>query len=277
MEPISNHPLWDFFIAHSHVDKQTALEIYEVLHGVNYKVFLDQKSILPGASWDLAIPDAQKRSLITIVLISGNIRQSHFVREEVQTAIALWRTDPNSHCIIPVFLNGIIDDLPYGLRLLQGIDLKNSGSVTNLANKLIECLVHFKSVEPIVPDYQIEKQHILLSFPAGPLVPFHMIPRVLIETYSAFIGENESKLVVSEANAFRLEASPDTNFIIPLYKILAPEKVAAFDFWQDVFLYAGLQGPRMVAAILLIVPDDQFSAKAKEARRKLLMQLKNHS
>jgi len=104
-----------------------------------------------------------------------------------------------------------------------------------------------------------------------------MIPQPLIEAFASLIRAQESRLVVAEANAFRKEANPDTNFIIPLHRVLSPDTVSAYDFWMDVFDQARLQGPRMLAALLKVVPDDQFPQKARDAREKLLRLLRNHS
>lgn len=270
-QPVS--PQWDFFIAHSHNDQQLASNIYNAISKTDYKAFLDKECILPGTPWDDAIVEALKNSRVTIVLISTHINHSYFAREEVQRVIDLTRKNPEFYKIIPIYLDGMPDDLPYGLRLIQGIDLSRlQGDITALVNKLIQNL----SGTPRIPAPIADKQHILLSFPPGPLVTLDMIPRPLIDAYSSLITDAESRLVVSEANAFRREATPDTNFIIPLNRITGTTGVASFYFWQDAFQYAGLQGPRMVAALLLVVPDDMFNAKAREARMKLIEQLKNH-
>lgn len=275
-----NEAKWDFFIAHAHKDKNTAREVYECIVKKGHTVFLDQASINPGSYWDQEIPKAQQESKITIALISGNMREAYYARDELHTGINLARARPNHHKIIPVYLNGILEnsnDIIYGIRLLQGLDLTSIGSIENLAILLCDTAQQFKSEGEKVFSSNKETEHELLSYPTGPLVEREMIPRVIIEIYSTFIRESEAKLVIAEANSFRQEANSGTKFIIPFHKVPPPDKIPAFNFWLDVFDYARLQGPRMLAALLLVVPDDQFDVKAKSARMKLLEALKNHS
>lgn len=271
--------LWDFFIAHSSHDKDHALKLYELLSDNGCRVFLDQKSITLGETWDQVITSAIYNTRITLVLISENVKGSHFAREEIQQSIQLTRANPQLHKVIPIYLNGFMDDIPYGLRLVQGISITESGGLAAVVQQLLSSLAQFKSNEAgsLQGAREEKSSHVLLSFPGGPLIPLEMVPRSIIEAYASFIKESESKLVVAEANAFRKEASPDTSFIIPLHKILSPDRVSAYDFWMDVFNQARLQGPRMLAALLLTVPDEQFPQKARDARAKFLRQLKTHS
>lgn len=268
---------WDFFIAHSHKDKDTARELYNCIKNKDFTAFLDQETLQPGSQWDIEIPKAQKQSRATIALISNTVTQAYYARDEIHAAIQLTRTHPDHHKLIPVYLNDASEDnegIIYGLRLIQGIKLSAVGNIENLA--LLLCnkaqTIHREKEIPMTKEL-----HILTSFPPGPMVELTKIPRSIIEMYAKLIREPEARLVISEANSFRQEANPETQFIIPLYKIPSPEKIPAFDFWIEAFNYAGLQGPRMLAALLLIVPDDHFITKAKEARKNLLESLKHHS
>lgn len=281
MEPSTKLPKnkWDFFLAHAHTDKAFAKELYECMIKNSRSAFLDQSCIEPGTYWDQVIPQAQENSWMTVALISANIGEAHFAREEVQTGIHLARKNPSRHRIVPVYVNGASDDLSnlvYGLRLVQGIHIASTDNVENLVSRLDDILKVLKngdqpSIAPARNDI-----HILHAYPTGPLVPPEMISRTIIESYSRLIRQSEAKLIVSEANAFRIEADPGVTYIIHLHKATPPDKVSAFDFWMEIFDYARLQGPRMLAALLLTIPDDQFDTRAKIARTKLLAQLRNH-
>ena len=244
----------------------------------NRTVFLDQTAIELGSFWDQEIPKAQQQSLVTIALISGNIKEAYYARDEIQNAIGLARANPNFHKVIPVYLDKSLEESPdivYGLRLIQGINLSSIGSIENLARLLCNNSENFSSKIEVKIAQQDE--HILLSYPTGPFVKPQDIPRIIIEMYAKLIKESEAKLVVTEANVFRQEANPETQFIIPLHKIPSPERIPAFNFWLEVFDYARLQGPRMLASLLLIIPDDLFDLKTKNARIKLLETLKKYT
>jgi hypothetical protein len=273
-----NEGKWDFFIAYAHKDKEVALKLFNSILENNCTAFIDQTSIELGTYWDQEIPKVQQQSLVTIALISGNIREAHYARDEIHTAISLARANPDFHKVIPVYLEDSLEeslDIIYGLRLIQGIELSSIGSIEKLGNLLCSNIKNFTS--SIDTTTVKSSQHILLSYPTGPLVEPHDIPRIIIEMYAKLIKESEARLVVNEVNAFRREANPETQFIIPLHKIPAPERISAFNFWIEVFNYASLQGPRMMAALLITIPDDQFEAKAKNVRNKLLEKLKNYS
>ena len=96
-----NDTKWDFFLAHATVDDQTAVSLYDLLHG-KCRVFLDSRSLLLGDDFDTAIPAAQRRSAITVVLVSANTEAAYYEREEVAVAIHLARKDPNTHRVVPI-------------------------------------------------------------------------------------------------------------------------------------------------------------------------------
>jgi hypothetical protein len=268
---------WDFFITHSSKDEASALELYNIL-SKNSIVFLDKISIGAGERWDDIIDNAQKESLITIVLISVNIDTAYYARDEVHTAIMLTRKRPNTHKIIPIYLNDLSEEtnMLYGLRLIQGLSIKKNKTFENIADSLQNVLSQFKSANSSAYTEPSTLKHPLFSYPTGPLVESNLIPRSLIDMYANLIKESEAKLVVSEANAFRLEANPGITYIIAHNRIPSPNTISAFEYWMDVFGYACLQGPRMLAALLLVVPDDLFNENAKAARTKLLNTLKNY-
>src|SRR5262249_33257464 len=95
---------WDFFIAHAGGDIEPAEALYEHLNGPVARVFLDKKNLLLGDNWDAKIAQAQRASLITLVLISGKTDRAYYEREEIAAAIALARENENRHRVIPVFL-----------------------------------------------------------------------------------------------------------------------------------------------------------------------------
>lgn len=275
----SNETLWDFFIAHSHVDKDSALELYNHLKDKS-KVFLDEKSISPGGDWDLEIPKALKSSTVIIALVSDSLNTAHYAREEVVLSIKLSRKLPNQCLVIPIYLNGFndsSDDMYYGLRLKQGLDVIKEGGIENIAQKLIFISSNFKN--EIVQNVEVAlapQSHVLLQFPPGPAVEPDLIRRSIIEAFATLIRRFEARVIIAEANAFRKEANPqDENVTIINFNYLLDEnRVTPFEFWQEVFTEARLNSPRMLAALVLSVPDDRFSIQAKSARKKLLESLK---
>lgn len=113
---------WDFFIAYSNSDYKEAKKLYEKLKPRS-KPFLDKDSIGINEDWDIALPNAQKESKATIVLISANTKNAYYQREEIANAIYLSREEKSTHEIIPIYLEGVNvnQNVPYGLRLKPGL------------------------------------------------------------------------------------------------------------------------------------------------------------
>ena len=270
--------LWDFFIAHSHEDKENAHELYSHLK-LNSKVFLDEECLLPGSEWDLGLLNAQKASAITIILVSEKIHSSYYAREEITLGIQLSIRDPNRRLVIPIYIKGFkpdSTDMYYGLRLKQGLDVNKEGGLENVSKKLLVSISNLKS-GITSSNYNLHNStpHILLQYPAGPAVNAEIVRRPIIDSFAALIRRIEARIVIAEANAFRKEANPnDENVTVIDFNYILPEDtVNPFAFWVEVFNEARLNGPRMLAALILTVPPDKFSAQAQSVRSKILEQL----
>src|SRR5262245_55626966 len=135
----TSHPYkWDFFIAHASPDKVIAGQLYDRLNPTA-PTFLDSRSLELGDDWDLELREAQKSSLVTVVLISDHADQAYYQREEIVAAIALARSK-GDHRVVPVYINSEAassDAVPYGLRLKHGITLSDSVGLGELSDALL--------------------------------------------------------------------------------------------------------------------------------------------
>jgi hypothetical protein len=113
-----------------------------VLSNKEHRVFLDAKTLLPGALWDIEIPDAQRVSDVTVVLVSSRGEAAFYEREEIAAAIALSRKLGGEHRVVPVYLDRAADQRPdiYGLRRIHGILLDEAGSLEQIADQLVSML-----------------------------------------------------------------------------------------------------------------------------------------
>jgi hypothetical protein len=118
-----------YFIAHAGRDTARAEALYDVLHpGVS--CFLDKRDLLPGDDWDIELPKAQRLALATVVLVSASTEPAYYLREEIASAIAYQRADPERHRLIPVYLDGrprLDEMVPYGLRVKHSLDMAEIG------------------------------------------------------------------------------------------------------------------------------------------------------
>ncbi len=132
---------WDFFIAHADRDLPAAEMLYDSLQP-HSRPFLDKRCLRLGDNWDTKLAEAQKNSLITVVLVSGNTDNAYYEREEIAAAIMLSRTNEESHRVVPVYLDSdaLRNSVPYGLRLKHGVTLSDETRLQEVGNQLIELL-----------------------------------------------------------------------------------------------------------------------------------------
>lgn len=144
---------YDLFVAHASADKAVANQLYDALSALGVRAFLDARSIEPGERWDRVIPRAQRDSRATVVLVTRACDDAFYVGEEIATAIARHREAPDAHTVIPAHLEGIPADafaLPYGLRVINGLDVPALGGVVGLAARLCELVTKWRGA-PLVP------------------------------------------------------------------------------------------------------------------------------
>ena len=141
---------YDLFLAHASADKALTERLYDALVARGVRVFFDARCIPLGARWDREIPRAQRSARITVVLVSRVFDQAWYLGDEIATAIAAAREEGRGHTVIPVFLDGMPDDpfaIPYGLRVVQGVDVPKVGGIDATADRLRDAV----SGAPTVP------------------------------------------------------------------------------------------------------------------------------
>jgi hypothetical protein len=116
----------------------------------------------------------------------------------------------------------------------------------------------------------------LLQFPVGPLVPAYVVPEELIDTYAKlFSREADADRVINRAIRLRLDAAPPGRKIPHLDPGDLPYiRDGARNYWMKAFTLAALQGPRMLAALLLVQPHELFSVEVARQRAELLLTLR---
>lgn len=135
---------WDIFLAHAGADASDAEELYELLKPC--KVFLDSRCLLLGDDWDQELSRAQRRSLITVVLVSARTEAAYYQREEVAAAIDMARSDRAQHRVVPVYVQcPETGEIPYGLRLKHGIRLQDRGELAEAADQLRDLVRRLKN------------------------------------------------------------------------------------------------------------------------------------
>jgi len=129
---------WDVFIAHAGADLGPAGELFRVLEP-KARVFLDAVRLRLGDNWDAELAAAQRDALVTVVLVSQRTDAAFYQREEIAAAIQMARNDPQSHRVVPVYLDeASAARPPYGLSIKHGVRLEPNADMSVLAQQLTD-------------------------------------------------------------------------------------------------------------------------------------------
>jgi hypothetical protein len=276
---------WDVFCIHASPDKAHARALHDAL-AQRYRVFLDEVAIALGASWPQDLDAALQGSRVFAVLVSPHLDRAFYAQNEIAAAVALHRRYPDHRRIVPVLLEGkgdVVLAMPYALRSIQGIDVPACGGMAGVAERVGQLLQSLPDVGPLPAQVTAESaaaapaRHVLHQYPRAPLVPSHKVPSSLKQAYATLVRTREARQVIDDANAFRQEADPGDASVtlIKQFRLRSPEDNPPLDFWMDAFAEAGKHGPRMLAALVLVVEDGEFPESVKKDRRTLLEYLRN--
>ncbi|MEZ4434382.1 MAG: TIR domain-containing protein [bacterium] len=138
----SSDGAYDIFLAYSGQTRAFAERLYDTLVRKHAKsVFLDVRSLVPGDTWDIVIPDAQARARATCVIASPATARGWYQREEIIQAIRRARKEGSAHRIIPILLDGMDpEDMPYGLGRLHGITVGRGDTAGGVAARIVAAL-----------------------------------------------------------------------------------------------------------------------------------------
>lgn len=130
---------WDLFLAHAGPDGPLAQQLFDLLDS-RLRVFLDSARLKLGDNWDSSLAAAQRDSLVTVVLVSSQTEQAYYQREEIAAAIAIARKDPETHRVVPIYIDAGGNDatIPYGLRLKHGLTLSDTLRLSDAADRLVD-------------------------------------------------------------------------------------------------------------------------------------------
>lgn len=141
-------PRYTWFLAHASPDAPAIRALYDALTERGVACFLDRVNVAPGDEWELAIPHAQQHSAGTLVFVSRHYNNAWYLRDEVHTAIRAHRA--GEHRVIPILLDGPVDPMPYGLTILQALDLRALGRDA-LVDRLVELAERLQITVPAQP------------------------------------------------------------------------------------------------------------------------------
>lgn len=171
-------PRWDIYLSYASPDRNAAEALFHAL-SAKARVFFDTQRLTPGVAWDVQLPEEQRHSLLTLVLVSEHTAEARYQREEIALGVELSRDRTNQHHVIPIYLRGSANDknVPLGLRVLHAIEAREGTDWKEESQRIQSVLeLHRAREEKQLPRPLLERRPI-----ASPRLPAKIwVPAILL-------------------------------------------------------------------------------------------------
>ncbi len=129
------------FLCHAKEDIKAVRKLQRKLGKDKFRVWVDEKSLLPGQDWEQEIQAAIKESDVVLVCLSENsITKRGYVQKEIRFAMDCATEFPeDSIFVVPVRLTAC--EIPKRLNKWQCVDLYRRGGYSKLKDTLLSCHV----------------------------------------------------------------------------------------------------------------------------------------
>lgn len=170
----------------------------------------------------------------------------------------------------PVFSGGLLVGVTYARHQIQGQTFVHTGyELRQLLTK--QTIGELKQVSGRI--------HVLRRYPLGPAMsPNEMTARLgrIIDKCVTLYGPQRAIALIAQANQMRMECGPDNGdkSLIQLAFLPTPH-FDLYGFWHQAFVMATCKSPRMLAALLLSLDEDAFTATEAAARDDVLLRLES--
>ncbi len=132
------------FLAHASEDKDTVLELYDLLKKKGYKPWLDVKDLMPGQNWRTEIPKAIDNSDFVILCLSQtSVRKQGYLQREFRLALNKYaEKTPETIFLIPLKLDDCqvpdlqLPELGVNLRDIQWLKYWEADGFDNLVRAI---------------------------------------------------------------------------------------------------------------------------------------------
>ena len=272
-QPQAGNAPWDFFIPHASADANQAELLYSMLSNT-HRTFLASRCIAAGTDWDSSLHAALHSSRVIVPLVSAKTKDSFFQRAEFTRAVQLAHAHPSRYRVVPVDLDGTLAtaDAPLALDLKQWLKTGQRGEFDYVVQYLRELVHPSPDTEDHTETTAVSYSHLLMRYPPGPMVE-DAIDRSIVRQSARLIPTFEAPSVIDEAaHNCRSAGDSDVTVVESVY-LPPPDTTQPAHYWQVAFREAKNHGPRMLAALLLVVSDEQFPPEAKRAKARLLARL----
>lgn len=258
------------FLSHSSKDNDRVRALGEELRRLGSEVWLDGEQITLADSIPRAMSGGLDRAERFVAIWSFSAASSPHVANELD---AFYMKAPEPRRMLFLRLDATPVPALYAARIyLRGRNPKEDAAeihAWSLNGQPPEASEILTGADPTPEQLRL--------FPRGPMVPGRWIPSSLVRAYGArYKRETEARSVMDRAVEMRLAVDPNDPGVTTVSHGDLPliEKAGANEYWALAFGEAALHGPRMLAALVLAVPDDLFDVPARRERAELLIKLR---
>lgn len=112
----------DVFLSYAHKDNHYRKQVQKALEKRGLSVWVDDRGISPGVSWQEAVQDAIDNACVVVVILSPDAKESRYVNRELNYA------DNQKKRIFPILARGNSKNaVPF---IVSGIQFSNMGKVS---------------------------------------------------------------------------------------------------------------------------------------------------
>jgi hypothetical protein len=276
------------FISYSHPDEAYKQKLEKHLSTLKRNKEIEvwnDRELIPGEEWDKEINDRLLDADIILLLISSDFLASDYCND-VEVAKAMEFHESRKASVVPVILRSC-DWHRTLFSKLQG--LPKDGKPISLWPDVDEAFLEvIKGIRKLIAGGKVKEEEqveenadiikTLKEVPVFPMVEAEDVPASIIESVSKAIGYSESELLINEANRLRRSVDPENTkvTVIQLHRLPSPLQTTSINFWIHAFREARLNSPRMLASLLLSIPDNIFSEQVRKEKETLLQLLKKY-
>jgi hypothetical protein len=118
----ANMPYIDVFLSYAHKDNHYRKQVQKALEKRGLSVWVDDRGISPGVSWQEAVQEAIDSACVVVVILSPDAKESRYVNRELNYA------DNQKKRIFPILARGSSKNaVPF---IVSGIQFINMGKVS---------------------------------------------------------------------------------------------------------------------------------------------------
>lgn len=259
------------FVVHTTTLHAEALGERARLRSIGVDAIVAPEDVPDGDFWQAAIPKLQRGCSANLVLVDAATERSPYALDEVSRAIQMQRVGRSP--LLVVLFDGAAH--PYGLSPFQTVQAQR-GDPMSYSDRVVAWVQLNVSARQVAAAPVVDgnpRVGEIQAYPRGPIVPAHLTTLALARGIAAIVDPHLASALVNEANGLRRSADPMELRPVEIELTQLPHPFPPVHYWLSVLGLARVQGPRMMASLLHVIPYWQLPPEAAADRSRLLIDM----